>query len=233
MEKLHFNSDSRILIIAPHPDDETYGCGGVMLQHRGQCDVVLLAYGETGNPGWTKDRTLRVRREEFRTAVKMAGARIIAEFGIPNRKVYENAKLISELDYSEYDYIFVPNRKDKHPDHNCVVKAVRRARSLKKGVVILQYEMWGQLPDVTHYVDITDVIDGKEKLMLCYKSQEERLPYCARIKARDYYKAIETYDKKCQYAELFYLEPGAMTRFGKNMRFFFSELFKYIALLFR
>ena len=120
MEKLQISSDSRILIIAPHPDDETYGCGGILLTYRGQCDVLLLAYGETGNPNWTKDRTLRVRRLEFREAMKMVGANVVAELGITNKKVDENLREITELDYSRYDYIFIPSRRDIHPDHKCV-----------------------------------------------------------------------------------------------------------------
>lgn len=233
MEKIKISSDSRILIIAPHPDDETYGCGGVLLTYKGQCDVVLLAYGETGNPNWTKDRTLRVRRQEFRTAMDMAGAGIVAELGIANRRVSENLDRISELDYSKYDYIFCPNRSDKHGDHSCVLSAVKKAKMLRKDTVILQYEMWGALPDATHYLDISDVIDDKEKLMLCYKSQEERIPYSARIRARDYYKALETYDKTCQYVELFYQEPPMIKVIGKNIRGAFERFLKSIALLFR
>ncbi|MBQ6587160.1 MAG: PIG-L family deacetylase [Butyrivibrio sp.] len=233
MIKLQIGSNNKILVIAPHPDDETYGCGGVLSIYKGQCDVVLLAYGETGNPNWTKDRTLRVRREEFRTAMKMAGATIVAEFGIANRRVSENLGQITNFDYSKYDYIFVPNRKDKHGDHSCVLRALRKCKTLKKGVTILQYEMWGALPDATHYLDISDVIDEKEKLMLCYKSQEERIPYCARIKARDYYKALETYDKKCQYAELFYLEPSGIARLGVNVKDAIRHLSKDIAVRFR
>lgn len=233
MEKLQISSDSRILVIAPHPDDETYGCGGVLLKYRGQCDVVLLAYGETGNPNWTKDRTLRVRRDEFRAAMDMAGATIVAELGLTNRKVNENLDRITELDFSGYDYIFVPNRKDIHPDHSCVSGAVKRARTLNKSTVVLQYEMWGALAGATHYLDISDVIEDKEKLMLCYKSQEERIPYCARIKARDFYRVLETYDKKCQYAELFYEEPSGFTLFMNGMKDHTRHLFKSMALRFR
>lgn len=233
MEKLQIGTDKRILVIAPHPDDETYGCGGVLLKYRGQCDAVLLAYGETGNPSWTKDRTLRVRREEFRIAMSMAGATIVAELGITNRKVEENLKQISNLDYSQYDYIFVPNRRDIHPDHKCVLGAVKKAKTLKKSAIILQYEMWGAMPESTHYLDISDVMEDKEKLMLCYKSQEERLPYCARIKARDYYRVLESFDKHCDYVELFYLEPSAWARCGEALKDKIRTLFKRVAYSFR
>ena len=233
MEKLQISSDSRILIITPHPDDETYGCGGVLLKYRGQCDVVLLAYGETGNPGWTKDRTLRIRRDEFRTAMEMAGANIVAELGIPNKKVDENLRQISGLDYSKYDYVFVPNRKDIHPDHSCVLGAVKKAKTLRNNAVILQYEMWGGMPAITHYLDISDVMDEKEQLMLCYKSQEERIPYCERVKARDFYRVLETFDKKCRYAELFYLEPAGFVLFKNELKHVSSNMFKRIVLWFR
>jgi LmbE family N-acetylglucosaminyl deacetylase len=233
MVKLQISSNNKILVIAPHPDDETYGCGGVLSIYKGQCDVILLAYGETGNPNWTKDRTLRVRCEEFRNAMKMADATIAAEFGITNRRVSENLEQIIQFDYSKYDYIFVPNRRDRHGDHSCVLRALKKSRTLKKGVTILQYEMWGALPNATHYLDISNVIDEKEKLMLCYKSQEERIPYCARIKARDYYKALETYDKKCQYAELFYLEPSWITTLGVKVKNVIGYWAKNVALRFR
>lgn len=233
MEKLKISLDKRILVIAPHPDDETYGCGGILLTYKEQCDVVLLAYGETGNPNWTKDRTLRIRRKEFRDAMNIAKATIVAELGIVNRRVHENLNLISELDYSKYDYIFVPNRKDKHSDHRCVLKAVKRAKTLKKDAVLLQYEMWGALADATHYADISSVINEKEQLMLCYKSQEERVPYCARIRARDYYKALETYDKKSDYVELFYQEPPLLVRVKTGLKIFLEEQIKKAALLLR
>lgn len=233
MEKLQISSDSRILIIAPHPDDETYGCGGILLTYRGQCDVVLLAYGETGNPNWTKDRTLRVRRLEFREAMKMAGANVVAELGITNKKVDENLREITELDYSKYDYIFIPSRRDIHPDHKCVWKAVRRAKTLKKNVYLLQYEMWGTMPNATHYLDASRVYEEKEKLMLCYKSQEERIPYCARIKARDFYRVLETFDKKCQYVELFYLEPSGIAALKNWLKEVIEHWIKNVALLFR
>lgn len=233
MEKIQIQKDSRILIIAPHPDDETYGCGGVLLTYKGQCDVVLLAYGETGNPNWTKDRTRRVRRDEFRKAMEMAGAANVIELGITNKRVDENLSEITGLDYSAYDYIFVPSRKDQHPDHRCVLRAVKHSRSLRKDTVILQYEMWGMMEKPTHYLDITGKIEDKEELMLVYKSQEERIPYCSKIKAKDYYRAMGTYDKKCQYAEVFYLEPAWNKRFVSAVKEATGSVLKSIALKIR
>ena len=38
---LVINENDRILIVSPHPDDESIGCGGVMSLYRGHCDVLL------------------------------------------------------------------------------------------------------------------------------------------------------------------------------------------------
>ena len=46
--KLSFSSKDRILIVAPHPDDEAIGCGGILALYGDQCDVLILTDGSKG-----------------------------------------------------------------------------------------------------------------------------------------------------------------------------------------
>ena len=45
---LDIKKNDRILIVAPHPDDETIGCGGLMLKYGEQCEILLLTDGRKG-----------------------------------------------------------------------------------------------------------------------------------------------------------------------------------------
>ena len=48
-QPLNINPKARILVLAPHADDETIGCGGFLLKYGKQCDVVLLTDGRYGD----------------------------------------------------------------------------------------------------------------------------------------------------------------------------------------
>ena len=55
MKTLHKNKKSvQIIVIAPHPDDETLGCGGTILKHYTQGDSVnwLIMTGMTEEQGF-------------------------------------------------------------------------------------------------------------------------------------------------------------------------------------
>ena len=42
---INIDEKARILIVSPHPDDETIGCGGILAKYGSQCDVVVLTDG--------------------------------------------------------------------------------------------------------------------------------------------------------------------------------------------
>ena len=48
----------KILAIAPHPDDETLGCGGTLLKHKNNGDEInwLIITDINSEEGWPKDR---------------------------------------------------------------------------------------------------------------------------------------------------------------------------------
>ena len=46
---MNIKSKDRILVVAPHPDDESIGMGGVLALYKRQCDVLLLTDGRHGH----------------------------------------------------------------------------------------------------------------------------------------------------------------------------------------
>src|SRR5436853_2383283 len=66
-----------VLIIAPHPDDESIGCGGAVRLHCLRGDrvvVVFLTSGELGLKDLPAKKACRIREQEARAATKILGA---------------------------------------------------------------------------------------------------------------------------------------------------------------
>ena len=65
-----------VLVIAPHPDDETIGCGGTLCLHQQRGDrvaVVFLTSGELGLKQLPRAKAWAVRETEGRAAAKILG----------------------------------------------------------------------------------------------------------------------------------------------------------------
>lgn len=60
--ELNVKKDTRILIIAPHPDDESIGLGGFLTEYAANCDVIVATNGALGNPEWSEEKTISVRK---------------------------------------------------------------------------------------------------------------------------------------------------------------------------
>src|SRR4051812_15806250 len=63
-----------VLVISPHPDDESIGCGGVICKHIDEGDlvhVIILTSGEKGGHGRTEEETIKVREAEAKEAAKI------------------------------------------------------------------------------------------------------------------------------------------------------------------
>ena len=107
-------STDRILVIAPHADDESIGCGGMLSLYGPQCDILLLTDGRKGHTTiqyQNEEDLIRVRKEEFINAGKIAHVNDIMLLNIMDGEVANNKTIIFEtVNIRNYDYVFVPNR---------------------------------------------------------------------------------------------------------------------------
>ena len=65
-----------ILVISPHPDDESIGCGGTICTHAAAGDkveLIVLTSGEKGGHGSSEDETIIIREEEAAAAAAILG----------------------------------------------------------------------------------------------------------------------------------------------------------------
>jgi N-acetylglucosamine malate deacetylase 1 len=172
----------RVLVISPHPDDESIGCGGTLrdhVVHGSAVHAVFLTSGERGGHGRSMKETTRVREQEAKRAAEVLGIAEIEFWREPDGAVRVTRRLVDRLcrklkELSPH-VIYVPHEREIHPDHQAACRLVRRALSAVNSAVIkpavMQFEVWTPIQQIDHVVDISPHIDLKMSAIRAYKSQ--------------------------------------------------------------
>lgn len=189
-ELLPLHRFKRPLVLAPHPDDEVFGCGGLMATWSRlgvQAQVVVLTQGEAQDAG------------KSRQAESLAAAAILGNSTVfwdcPDRGIRCSEALVTRLaNFIEtlgFDVVFCPALHEPHPDHQATALAVLWCLGrLKQPIEVCFYESGDALVHCTHVVDITPVLELKNQALAAFVSQETAQPYRSRIAARDHFRAM-------------------------------------------
>lgn len=174
--ELVLSENTKCLCLVPHADDESIGMGGLLSLYPKNFDVILLTDGRKGIKDVSVEDAVKIREEEFKCALEVAGRVNNYKFlSAEDKKLLDNFDLFKTIDISDYDYIFAPNIIDQHPDHKAVSLLLSRllqsGTKVKSDLKICFYEVWSTLGLVNAFVDISDVIDSKKAMINCYKSQ--------------------------------------------------------------
>jgi LmbE family N-acetylglucosaminyl deacetylase/O-antigen/teichoic acid export membrane protein len=170
---------SRVLVIAPHPDDETIGCGGTIAQLAStgsEVRVVVATDGEASLEGAHGAREVSRRRRLRQTAAcERLGVGAPTFLGLPDAGLEGcTAMLVSllaeQLEGFEPDIVFVPWPLDGHPDHRAVATSLARL-ALPSTSEIWNYEVWTSLPP-NRLVDISDWWEDKTNALDCHRLSE-------------------------------------------------------------
>ena len=174
------------LILAPHPDDETFGMGGALLLAKKvgiDVDVIFLTDGGLG--GIEQEDLAAVRETEARIVAKKLAIRKCFFWGEPDRGLMVCQRLIDQLKEliktREPKTLFFPSLQEPHPDHRAAAfLAWESLRQTAFSVVPLSYDI--SVQGLSNYlIDISSVIDQKREAMLCYASQLSENKYIERI----------------------------------------------------
>ncbi len=181
-EPLILNSNDKCLLLAPHPDDETFGCGGLLLKNPDNFHIICLTDGIHGNFDKNPDHEAikQIRKTEFVSALKIAGVNSYEFIEIEDRKLIKNYDKFQNINLNNYNYIFIPYFMDNHKDHKAtkvMIQKLIRDKGYNKNQKIAFYELWSTLPQFNYYVDITQIKNKKEQMINCYKSQLKNLDY--------------------------------------------------------
>jgi len=185
----------RILVIAPHADDEIIGAGGMMARSISQGDEVSVCIVTRGaEPLFSKDYMDTLRAETL-ACHKMMGVKetIFLEFPsvmLEEQRRYEvNDRLQKVIESIEPDEVYIPHWGDMQKDHKIVVEAAMvglRPKYRHKVSRIYAYETLSEtgwdVPNIqnqfipTTYVDISHYLDKKMGAMRMYASQLAEFP---------------------------------------------------------
>ena len=206
----------RVLVVAPHPDDEIYGCGGSIALHRRAgvpVSVVILTGGDvSGDPD--------IRLKESADAALHIGSPQLECWRLPDRGLTCSESLIKRLakriEEQEFDLVYAPSPWEVHPDHRQASWLVIESLQLVgQRVRVAFYEVGSPLrPNVL--LDITSVKSHKERAMRAFASQQVFQDYCGQIQALNRYRTY-TLPKGVEAAEAYWLlEPAQWLEFYKS-----------------
>lgn len=187
-------SGQRVLVLAPHPDDEVFGCGGALadlLERGARADIVLVTDGAAGaRSEEERGRIASLRVDESRRALEALGGGTVHAGGIPDRgapdRLPEVEALVARwLLEAAPDLVFAPSPVETHPDHRAVAVALFRvaarpapdaaARALNAATVAF-FEL-SQPFRPNFLVDITRHVARKQRAMAAFHSQAAARDY--------------------------------------------------------
>jgi len=180
---------NHIMVISPHPDDESIGCGGTILKHLAEGDVVqieLLTSGEKGGHDLNEADVGSIREQEAMAAAFILAVEHVEFYREPDGGLKINRPLVSRLAQRIRDCkpstIYVPHAAEQHPDHRVVVRLLRRALrllDLDDPPRVLAYEVWTPLQQLDEIVDITPYLETKLRAIAAYASQTRVMNFAA------------------------------------------------------
>src|SRR5712692_9058211 len=144
-----------VLAIAPHPDDESIGCAGVLRLHALRGDrvvAVFLTSGELGLKHLPQEKARQLREREARAAAKVLGLAEVIFLCRPDWMVSEDVNRTAKalrpiLKREAPELIYLPHPDEWHPDHKAALPVVRAALKGNKirRPILRGYEVWSQL----------------------------------------------------------------------------------------
>lgn len=187
----------KVLFVAPHPDDETLGCGGTILRHKAEGDDIcwLIVTGISEVMGFTSEK-VSLRDKEIKTVADLYRFDSLYNLRLPTTRLDDlpMAELIERIgaifQRTQPEVVYMPYRGDVHTDHKVVFDAVAsctkwfRYGSIKR---VLAYETLSETdfeinpessgfrPNV--FINISPYLNKKLDIMKNYESEMGQFPF--------------------------------------------------------
>ncbi|SDF18183.1 PIG-L deacetylase family protein [Limimaricola pyoseonensis] len=147
------------LVLAPHADDESLGCGGIIALKRAAGTRVEVLVATDGTASHRAEPTRRtgpdalaaLRRAETQAACATLGLapERLGFLGLPDGRLAEHeprlaAAIRARLAAARPDEVYVCALRDGHPDHAALARAARTALSgpAGQGIALREYPVW-------------------------------------------------------------------------------------------
>ncbi len=210
-------SNSKILIIASHPDDEVLGCGGMISRYSNKSDINVLFLSDGISSRDSNKKKIKLRRDQSKQVSKILKYNILAYGNFPDNQFDK----VSTLEITKFiekhttkinpDYIFTHHLEDMNIDHQTASRATliafRTFKSKLKGIffyeTISNTEQYSSLtnkafiPNV--YINIKNHLKSKIDAMKIYSDEFEKYPH---PRSKELIKTLAEYRGLCSGNEL-------------------------------
>ncbi len=186
-----------IIVVAPHPDDETIACGGTLLRHKAEGDKLYwaLVTAMTTGQGFS-EASIQIRKEQIARVAELYKFDGVYEFNFPTTLLdrFPISKLVSAMSkvFTETrpDIVYLPYPGDIHSDHKVVfnvglactkwfrypfVKRILAYEALSETDFCGDPDSNGFRPNV--YIDISDYLEKKLAIATVYESEMAEFPF--------------------------------------------------------
>lgn len=170
---------ARVMVIAPHPDDETLGCGGTLRKHHLAGDHITAVFMTDGSKGGALaggiegEALIKLREQEAQAAAAVLGIDKCEFLRNPDTSLECSAHTIEQLrrllESLQPDIVYAPSPLETHRDHRqaCFI-AARALAEYSQPLQVYLYEVWAPVP-----ANCAIPIDVEQKVaaVRCYRSQ--------------------------------------------------------------
>jgi len=189
---------NKVIVVAPHADDEIIGCGATIAKHIKNGDevyVIIATNASKGSPELYNEEMVKKTRNEAISAHNFIGITktYFLEFPAPALNAFPEFKISVEL-FKIFKQIlpnimYLPHPGDIHQDHKAIYRAslvAGRPQGINKIEKIYCYETlseteWSPMHEKpfvpNHFVDVTDTFELKCCAMSFFKSQIKEFPH--------------------------------------------------------
>jgi len=187
----------KVLIVAPHPDDETLGCGGTILKHISEGDdVYWLIMTTMEKSSFFTEEQVEKRTKEIKGVSHSYGFKevFVSEFltmeldTIPKKDLVQFVSNV--FDSVQPDTIYIPYSNDVHSDHEIVFSAVVSCTKSFRHPYICRIRVYETLSETEFglhindrgfkpnlWIDVSDHLDKKIEIMSLYESELGQHPF--------------------------------------------------------
>ncbi len=207
-----------VVVLSPHMDDETIGCGGALAAHAARGSRITVIYltdcckgGRTAVPettaSFSTSALTTVRKEEARRALGILGISDVMFLGGADGSLAASPALVNELRaallQTRPSLIYLPSFLEEHPDHRVVSELLAAAsEDLPPQTQCMAFEVWTPLfPNC--FVNIDAYVDIKRRAIAQYASQLLDADYLHSTMGLNAYRSSALFGKSCHFAEAF------------------------------
>jgi LmbE family N-acetylglucosaminyl deacetylase len=211
---------NRVLVVAPHPDDESLGCGGTLLKHKHRGDELhWLIFTDMAASGQYSEGEISQRAEQVKLVAARYDFKTVSHLHFPPAQLdhLPKSELVAEatsvVQNIQPQIIYLPYRNDVHSDHEVVFDiCVAATKQFRLPCVneILAYETISETDfslkpntmfNPNYFVDINEYLQEKLDIVSIYASELGEFPFprsLEAIEAMAKYRGVQANSKAAE-----------------------------------